>query len=123
MFPFNFFKKKERVVVNYNSEDLNDNEKLQSIFNENAYLKGKLARIRAEEENRKEKSKEEDKEKEKIEYLNKEVENIREKDIKPFSLFTLISSSNSFICSSCSLIILFNFSRFKFLSSLICLLK
>ena len=83
------FKKKERIVVNYNSSELNDGEKLQSVFNENAYLKGIIARANSEKSQKSEKDKEQEKEQEKIKYLNEEEKSLKKNELNPFSLFSL----------------------------------
>jgi septal ring factor EnvC (AmiA/AmiB activator) len=84
---FDFLKKKKKVIIRYNSEDLDSGEKLQSVFNENAYLKGQLARIKSEIEQKREKGNDEEKEQERIEYLNNESKSLRQKELQPFSLF------------------------------------
>ena len=91
---FDFLKKKNRILINYNSEDLNEGEKLQAVFNENAYLKGKIARINAEIANKKEIGKEEDKEQDKIKVLVQEMDRLREKESNPILLSKIFNYTN-----------------------------
>ena len=83
------FKKKKKIVVNFSSDDLSQNEKVSAVMNENAYLKGILARVKAEEAKKREGKKDDEEEKETIKDLKIQEKELNKKDIKPFSLLKL----------------------------------
>ena len=83
-------KKKKRIIINYNSEDFSDNEKLSTLLNENAYLKGAIARTLSEKKAEEEKYEESDKEQLQIKALHKDKIGLEEKDYPPLSLFNIL---------------------------------
>lgn len=86
---FNLFSRKKKIVVNFNSEDFTENEKLVALLNENAYLKGLMARIKADESKKRESEKDKDEETEKIKMLLQQEADLKKKEINPFSLFSV----------------------------------
>ena len=87
---FEIFKKKpKKVLVRFDSSDLTEGEKIKSVFNENAYLKGILARIQAEEAKKRETQKDIDEEKEKAKELVEQEKLLKEDKTNPFSLLRI----------------------------------
>ena len=86
---FNLFKKKKRIVVNLNSEDLEDRELNQAVLNENAYLKGQLARIKTEEAKKRESEKDKEEEEQVKIDLNEQVKELKKGDLRPISLLKI----------------------------------
>ena len=78
-------KKKKRIIINYNSEDFSDNEKLSTLLNENAYLKGAIARTLSEKKAEEEKYEESDKEQLQIKALHKDKMGLEEKNSPPLN--------------------------------------
>lgn len=83
-------KKKKKIVVNFNASDLSEGEKFQALLNEVAYLRGILARQSAEEAKKRESKKDIDEEREKANELKEQAKLLRKKDIRPFSLFSVL---------------------------------
>lgn len=84
----NLFKKK-RIVVNYNSSDLTENEKVANVMNENAYLKGQLMKVKADEAEKRESKNDEDEEKNTIAELHQQEKELGKKELAPISLFKI----------------------------------
>lgn len=92
--PFNLFRRKRKIVTNFNSSDFSNNEKLSALLNENAYLKGQLARIKTEEAKKRESEKDINEEEAIAIELNRQKHELQTKGVKPFSLKKILNYVN-----------------------------
>ena len=82
--------KKKRSKLVYNSEDLNENEKLAAAHAEIGYLKGVLLKQEAEKNLERESKKDEEEEKERIKELNEQKKKLDKEEINPVDLFRIM---------------------------------
>ena len=84
------FGKKKLNVIQLDSADFSEDEKLRAVLNENAFLKGKLLKRKSQEGEERKREQDKKEEKEKITELNKQYVELRKDSEKPVSLFNLL---------------------------------